>query len=206
MTLTGKINKVLKMTEFPFLLVLLFSVTGWLFMKLSDKITSTPTIEYQLLRKTSTDTDLKQINYRLTNLSRDKQFKNLSFLITISENEWGNFDIKSGTLVNIPPAAGYKDTVFINPSRFALQYNIKHLNPQNQYDLVIDYTGKISEPIFTLIDNQPDAQLSSDSVILKPSSVFTFLVKNELYIYTFLFIFFLFIILFYLFNISNNRG
>jgi hypothetical protein len=205
MALTAKISSVLKMTEFPFLLVLLFSITGWLFTKLSDKITSAPTIEYELIRESSPEFGLKQFKYRLTNLSSNKQFKNLSFLIVIPENEWGRFDIKSGTLVNIPPAASYADTVFINPPRFALQFTIKHLNPLNQYDLVVNYNGKISNPVFTLIDNQPDKEISSDSLILKPASIFTFLVKNELYIYTALFIFFLLIIFLYLYNVLNIR-
>jgi hypothetical protein len=200
-TTTFSLKKIFKLKELPILLTFLFTLLGWTFMKVSDKITESPTIEYKFRDSVSNDT-IRTFYYRLINLTNNKQFTNLNFRIS---TEPGRGHFVNGKLIAIPPAAMFNVPVTVaGLDKSELTFTIKRFNPKSQYNLLVDYQGEITPPVLQLSYNNIDDDVNADPLVLKKASVFTFLIKNDVSLYLFLFLILLTLSILYLINLSKR--
>jgi len=176
-------KNILRLNEFPYLLTIIFTLLGWTFTKISDKITKLPTIEYAL-DQSENKLHKSILTFSLINLTDDKQFKNVGIRIEIDSLDYES-KIEKGVLIAIPPASRWTDEPFITSMKNEIQFKIPVFNPGCEYQLQVFCEGTIRDPvpsIFYFDENQ------TESVILKKSSFFTFIVKNDLTIYLALFV------------------
>ncbi|MDB5280243.1 MAG: hypothetical protein JWR61_5198 [Ferruginibacter sp.] len=180
--------------ELPFLLTLLFTLAGGAFMKLSNTVTSSPTIEYKLVKKTHADTTLAY--YRLVNLSNNKQFSNLIFLVQFDPNDYEKSHFIDGRLEAIPPAAQFQ--LKPNISLFTSTYTIPNFNPKEEYHLCFTIKGQVKIPFLSLSENEGSV------VVLRKASLFTFFIQNEEYVYATAFLVIMCLIFIYVLNLKSD--
>lgn len=184
----------LLLKELPFLLTLLFTLAGGAFMKLSNAVTSAPTIEYKLVKETHEDTTLAY--YRLVNLSNNKQFSSLIFLVQFDPGEYENSHFIEGRLEAVPPAAQFQ--LKPNISLFTSTYTIPNFNPKEEYHLCFAVKGNGKAPFLSLSENEGSV------VVLRKASLFTFFIKNEEYVYATAFLVIMCFIFIYVVNLKSD--
>ena len=194
-------RKLFKLKELPILLTFLFTLLGWTFMKVSDKITESPTIEYKFLDSVTNDTT-KTFYYRLINLTNNKQFTNLNFRIS---TEPGKGYFVDGKLEAVPPAPMFNvPAIVAGMEKSEITFTIKRFNPKCQYNLLVNYNGEINPPILQLSYNNLTDEVIADPLVLKKASFFTMLVKNDVSLYLALFLILLAFSILYLLNLSKG--
>jgi len=168
----------LQLKDLPFLLTLLLTLGGWTFMKLSSTIASSPTIEYKLVLK-SERKDTSVCYYRLINLTNDQKFSNLEFLVQLDPTDNGQFI--AARMESVPPAAQYQDKP--NQADFTCIYKIPNFNPKEEHHLWAAFVGNPrKQPFLSLSANEGHV------IVLRKASLFTFMMRNEEYVYSFSFL------------------
>lgn len=194
-----RIREILRAKELPYILTILFALVGWTFSQISGILTKYSTIEYRF----EDHKEHHYFSYRLTNLSRDKSFKDLNIHVELDTTDYDLCELDSGQILAISPAP--RDGFRKNNDKVKnhINFTLKRMYPQTEYILVAYYTRHGNEkevmPFFSYTNDD------NETLILKKASVFTFLVKNELWVYTGLFIFLLILIFLYFLNVGPNH-
>ena len=189
-------KKLLNLNQLPILLTILLSFCGWTFNKISEGVKNVPTIEYQTRRLRSKDGDSVLFQCRLTNLTNNLQFNNISFVFLIDPADWGQE--ATGNLIAVPPESQIQAKVDSNASN--LSFNILRFNPRAVYILQAKFHTLKSNPIFCLNEN------ATQIVILREASPLTFLIKNQEIFYCLLFILLLTLIVIYAAHIEKKSN
>ena len=164
-------------------------------MRLSNAVTSSPVIEYRLIKHEKKGND-NFYYYGLINLTNNAKFSDLTILIQLDPNDSKN---KSGRFTDggvepVPPAAPFQ--IKPNISLFTCTYTIPYFNPKEEYRLRSVIQGESKVPFLSLsIDEGP-------VVILRKASLFTFFIKNEEYVYGYSFLVIIILIIIYFLNLK----
>jgi len=175
-------RSVLSLEHAPFLLTALFGVLGWTVSHLVDDVTKAPVIEYSPLSDVVLDSDHLPVyckppgakkavsiqGYRITNISRDRFFVNLSFLVLPQERTQEFVGVR---LVPEPPA--YLDSNLAQESCLpkAAKFILPKLLPGWEYRLLIWVPQPMTTSLYFTADAQP--------VRLLQSSFETYMARHE---------------------------
>lgn len=200
-----RIKAILRIRELPYIIAILFTMLGWTFSEISAILTKHPTIEYQFSNHINKKGQM-YFSYTLTNLTRDKAFSGLLFQLELDTADYAYCQLDSGKIIAKSPAPrdGYQR---INDKlKNHINFSLKRFYPQTQYKLIVYYSmmnTKDSEvrPFFSYTNDN-----SSELVILKEASIFTYLVKHDLWVYLILFIFLVILISMYFFSASLHEN
>jgi hypothetical protein len=189
-------KRFLQIKDFPFLLTLLFTLAGWIFLRLSSAITSSPTIEYKWV-KLQTERDTTTGYFRLINLTNDKKFSDLEFLIHLDTSDYNKGTFVDANFDAVPPAPQYSFKP--NLSFYTVVYTIPKFNPKEEYHLRVSIAGN-KKPIFlSLSENERDI------ILIRKASLVTFLIRNEEYVYFIAFVIVILLILLYFFTLKPEE-
>lgn len=174
-------------------MTLLFTLAGWIFLRLSSAITSSPTIEYKWV-DLQADRDTATGYFRLINLTNDKKFADLEFLIHLDTS-----DYRKGTFVDanfdaVPPAPQYSFKP--NLSFYTAVYTIPTFNPKEEYHLRVTVAGN-KKPLFLSLSER-----EHDIILIRKASLVTFLIRNEEWVCMIAFAIVILLILLYFVNLK----
>lgn len=160
----------LRVEKAPYLVTILFASLGWGTKHTVDRILASPTIEYTYeVRDTSQN---KSVTVTLRNVSHDKIFKNLLFVLLLPPDAPGEFLSVKKTALS-PAWEGDNPP---HKTKHSGTFDLPALHPNWEVRLVATFSGDIS-PTLRL-------HSSETSVRLVQPSVETFLVKHELLFFT----------------------
>lgn len=172
----------------PYLLTILFASFAWTISQISIDITSSPVIEVTEERKTEKN---DTVIYTISNLSRDKLFKNLHFIIRIEENNAGKI-LNAKSPVIPPPYEPYdnkEERVEPTSTELKTEYANLQLHPG----------AAIQFEIFVSKDTLLNLYVKSESPVrILSSSWETKLIKYRFHILTAIFGIWLVLIILYI--------
>ncbi|MGE0456110.1 MAG: hypothetical protein AB7O37_22830 [Vicinamibacteria bacterium] len=183
----------LRAKEAPFVLTVLCGLLAWTATRAIDRATEAPTIEYDLQREWSSG----KVTYSIRNLSRDKAFKQLEFIVVAKGGTLTASRRLAETVVwHAPCLEGAAEEGKIRPKAEvlmgALQVPIMRLDPGCQIDLV----AKV-EPPGAEIEILLSLSQGADAVRFVPASTVTRFVRYEGTVLLVLFLMWLFPIVLY---------
>ena len=182
--------------KIPYLITILVALIGWGLTHTVDRVISFPIIEYN--KKINSNEKGKEIEYFITNISRDTLFQNLTFEFLLKEGEY---------LVD------HCDVEFILPMTSKERPNkgedffsitLAEFHPQWKFIIKLKTLGK-AEPKFIFHTESVVETSNKQPIILHKSSLQTFLVKHEFRIIFGMIITWIIVIILTLFFSRKNR-
>jgi hypothetical protein len=161
-------DRVVRLEKFPYLLTLLFVLLGWGLTHTVDRLLDSPLIEYTVKQEAKEGS--VNIEYQITNITRDKLFKGLSFLVMLPDTPKARIVKASWAVlppIRLDPSAKEPDT---NAMRAI--YYVPQFHPNCSIRLQVLISGSVVPPL--------RFSSSDTAVMLIHSSLQTFLVRNEI--------------------------
>lgn len=177
------------MGQVPYLFTVLLSIIAWTTNQLSSEISKSPIIE---ITEYSYDEKTGNLEYLLTNISNQTQYKDLVFNFRILEE----LCISEPEVKWLPPNKKHKDTQApeCENNKSALLF-VKQFQPSSQIKLQLK-TGK---PI------ESNLLLQSDMAVrLVDSSIETYIAKNKIHLLMSLFMLWILLLFVYIFGMKKK--
>ena len=148
----------------PFLVTLILTIIGWAITHVVTELTTAPTLELQSEVRRAASGQVLEL--RLTNLTRDKVFKGLSLLVTVSDGE----TLNRFTVTPVEPAHEGDDPA--HSAGLSGSFVFPEIQPGSIFYAEAEYIG--STPPHVRI------QMPEGTVRIVEPSLETFIIRNEL--------------------------
>jgi hypothetical protein len=181
------IYKLIKITNIPFFITILFAVGGWIVTHLSDRILSSPVIEYSE-NETLYCGGITKVYYEISNISHDTAFESFEIQILCKEGKF----YKAEKIFHQPLICDQE--IIKHPNFNELHIPVPKLHPGAKLGIEIFHNGKKLQLYYS--------NKSSQSILLKQKGVETFIIKYEIILLCTLFVVWIFTIFIYLYIIS----
>lgn len=112
----------------------IFAAAGWLITHTVENVVSVPTVEYDI---DDSKKDSGHVAVTLRNLSQDRKFSELEFILRLPEGGSGKFE--KGAVEPIPPAYSARESSIIED--LAISYPAIGLHPGTSVRLTASYSG-----------------------------------------------------------------
>ena len=150
--------------QFPYIFTLLIGIMSWGVSHISDRLTGSPIIEYSNSSKQLGD--ILHEDYNLENITRDKIFDSIDFLIIPSYNE----SIIGFSYELLPPLQSNSNEDFADTTSTYVKYHVSDLQPYCSLILHVSIKGH-EAPAFRLS--------SKSAILLMASGIETYIAKHE---------------------------
>ena len=187
-------NNILTLEKIPYLLTMLFALIGWTLTHIADRLLQSPIIEYRV--EEQQDNNDRTVSLTLTNISKDKLFKDVQFDWLIQDINKGKFIRDSSYLTEFPPMT-LQTTEETEEDH--VRFTIKEFHPSWKLQLTSKVLGSALPTLhFSTMSNIQEKNPTVEPIFLIDASFETFLVKNELEILFYLLLLWFLLIMAYI--------
>ena len=159
-------RNILKTEKFPYLLVMLFAVLAYGLTHITDRLTSLPLIKYDINR--STEKGIYVLEYVVTNITKDKEYEELDFLIAPEEE---SDTISMGICRILPPIKINSTKDIFNWDKRTVSFHLEKFQPNCTFLIKIKKHHSVEPPL----------RITSKSTIyLSKSSYQTYVLEHEI--------------------------
>lgn len=183
--------KLLYSEKVPYLLVMLFGATAWLITHTVDRLLLSPYIEYRVEQNRIGNFYVHR--YQIINITKDKIFENLDFLITPENPD--SQTIENAKIFYLPPMRRGDSDNSVSDQRH-YKCHLSYFQPN--CSIVLSFRSDKNKEI-------PLRYSSKSAVLLQKSNIQTCVIRNETSILVVLIILIFILACIYVYNLNSSK-